>query len=118
MTSKTQAEATTEGAEAVAFKTSPSTRRVGKESTGLLIGEGEAAGLRQHSELLETHLVDEGVQRRDGTAQIGDTPIKGLDLLLQLRNALAIGDHGSLLLTTFLASANSRDFCTLSADTA
>ena len=84
----------------------------------LHIRKRKVVGLHQSLQLLETHLVDEGVQCRDGTAQIGDTPIKGLDLLLQLRNALAIGDHGSLLLTTILASANSRDFCTLSADTA
>ena len=83
----------------------------------LPIGEGEAAGLRERAELLETHLVDEGVQHRDAAAQISDTLIEGLDLLLQLRNALAIGDRGSLLLTTILASANSTDFCTSSADT-
>jgi len=68
--------------------------------------------MSQRSELLETHFVDECVQHCHAAAQISDTPIERLDLLLQLRNALVVGDHRSSLLTTLKTSANPPEFCT------
>lgn len=59
------------------------------------VGKRKPAGSNHRSELLETHFVEEGVQSFDGAAQISHTLIERLDLLFQLRNALAVRDWRS-----------------------
>lgn len=78
----------------------------------LAIGVGKAARPDFHPELLEANLVDERVQNLDGSAQVRHTLLEKLDLLFQLRDALAVRDWRSYKLTTLQASAESTYFCT------
>ena len=60
----------------------------------------------QRSDLLETNLVDEGVESLDRTAEVGNTQTVGFNLLFELLYSLEFGDWRSRLLATVQASAH------------
>ena len=68
----------------------------------------EYGGVRTNRDpdVVDSDLVDDSVQRFDGSPEIGDAPVEELDLLLEMRDTLVIGGSHARFLVTVQTSAS------------
>jgi len=58
--------------------------------------------------VFDSILIDDSVQRFDGAAQIGDTPVERVDLVFQMSDSLFVGDYHTQFLTVLTSASAPR----------